>query len=436
MASCEVDSLPSRIARAAARDRRACAAQELFEHADGVLDTSDIERVHDMRVATRRLRAVLEIFAPCFPTRAASSRVLRDVKALADALGERRDPDVQIEASAAFARRGDGGPSSPGVERLLRRAARSARRAGNEVLAAALERGRSAATCAAALLRARATPPRRRSHEGPQGQGPRPRRAAGRQRRAHRARSRLDELCAFMPRALDPARGRARCTTCASPPSACATSSRSTAPLLRRPTPRPPSKRRQGAAGPARRDPRLRRAAPRACASSLDELAAPTPPRSSSARGATPRTSTRALCAQAPHRRRLARPGRAARSTCAPAATCCSRASSSSWQRATSARASARAWSTPSRERPRTRADRRHGSPTTADRALAARISEPIDGPAQQPIRDVRPSRPRRPSVRASTRPELYFNRELSWLEFNDRVLQLAEDPTCRCSSA
>jgi polyphosphate kinase len=26
-------------------------------------------------------------------------------------------------------------------------------------------------------------------------------------------------------------------------------------------------------------------------------------------------------------------------------------------------------------------------------------------------------------------RPELYFNRELSWLEFNDRVLQLAEDP-------
>ena len=33
--------------------------------------------------------------------------------------------------------------------------------------------------------------------------------------------------------------------------------------------------------------------------------------------------------------------------------------------------------------------------------------------------------------------PELYFNRELSWLDFNDRVLQLAEDPNrCRCSSA
>ena len=35
---------------------------ELAAHAQGVLDTGDIERVHDMRVATRRLRATLEIF--------------------------------------------------------------------------------------------------------------------------------------------------------------------------------------------------------------------------------------------------------------------------------------------------------------------------------------------------------------------------------------
>src|SRR4051794_23895765 len=41
-------------------------ADELRAAADGVLDTDDIERVHDMRVATRRLRAVLEIFAPCW----------------------------------------------------------------------------------------------------------------------------------------------------------------------------------------------------------------------------------------------------------------------------------------------------------------------------------------------------------------------------------
>ena len=42
---------------------------ELFSFSEGVLDTSDIERVHDMRVASRRLRAALEIFAPCFPKR-------------------------------------------------------------------------------------------------------------------------------------------------------------------------------------------------------------------------------------------------------------------------------------------------------------------------------------------------------------------------------
>src|SRR3954449_7420897 len=77
-------------------------ARELFAHADGVLDTEDIERVHDMRVATRRLRAVLEIFAPCFDP-AAFRPALKEVKALADALGERRDPDVHIAALEAFA---------------------------------------------------------------------------------------------------------------------------------------------------------------------------------------------------------------------------------------------------------------------------------------------------------------------------------------------
>ncbi len=70
-------------------------AEELFAHSGGVLDTDDIEGVHDMRVASRRLRAVLELFAPCFPKRELRS-ALKEVKRLADALGERRDPDVAI----------------------------------------------------------------------------------------------------------------------------------------------------------------------------------------------------------------------------------------------------------------------------------------------------------------------------------------------------
>jgi CHAD domain-containing protein len=76
-------------------------AGELTENAQGVLDTGDIERVHDMRVATRRLRAALEIFEPCFPAEAYAEG-LAEVKRLADALGERRDRDVAIAALHAF----------------------------------------------------------------------------------------------------------------------------------------------------------------------------------------------------------------------------------------------------------------------------------------------------------------------------------------------
>lgn len=123
-------------ALAAARTVRV-RADELFAHAEGVLDTSDIERVHDMRVASRRLRAVLEIFEPCFP-RADFKTVLGDVKALADALGERRDPDVHVEAMESFAAAVPAA-SRPGVEALVRRL-RARQAHGNDVLAVALER--------------------------------------------------------------------------------------------------------------------------------------------------------------------------------------------------------------------------------------------------------------------------------------------------------
>jgi len=76
--------------------------RELADHSAGVLDTSDIENVHDMRVASRRLRAALEVFMPCFPAQPAKS-VLEEVKALADALGERRDADVAIATLDSFA---------------------------------------------------------------------------------------------------------------------------------------------------------------------------------------------------------------------------------------------------------------------------------------------------------------------------------------------
>lgn len=118
--------------------RRAVAvrAQEVFEHAAGVLDVSDIERVHAMRVSTRRLRAVLEIFAPAFPAGEVRP-LLREVKALADALGVRRDPDVAIAALRDFA--GEAAAADrPGVLGLAAEF-EAEQSAANETLARALE---------------------------------------------------------------------------------------------------------------------------------------------------------------------------------------------------------------------------------------------------------------------------------------------------------
>jgi len=125
-------------AHAAARIVRV-RANELFEAEENVLDTNDIERVHDMRVASRRLRAVLEIFEPCFPS-GDYKTVLRDVKKLADALGERRDPDVHIEDMEAFERSVQA-TLRPGIDALVARL-RERQARGNDTLTAALEHAR------------------------------------------------------------------------------------------------------------------------------------------------------------------------------------------------------------------------------------------------------------------------------------------------------
>ena len=123
-------------ARAAALTVRA-RADELFAISPAdVLDTGDIERVHDMRVASRRLRAVLEIYAPCFE-RDRFRAVLADVKALADALGARRDPDVQLAALDKL-RAAMPEADHPGID-LLAEDVRREQAHGNEILAVALE---------------------------------------------------------------------------------------------------------------------------------------------------------------------------------------------------------------------------------------------------------------------------------------------------------
>jgi CHAD domain-containing protein len=60
----------------------------------------DADAIHDMRVATRRLRAALKLFGG-----AGARQVDRDVKRLQDALGDVRDVQVQLEWLASVARR-------------------------------------------------------------------------------------------------------------------------------------------------------------------------------------------------------------------------------------------------------------------------------------------------------------------------------------------
>ena len=112
-------------------------ADEVFAFRDRALDTSDIEGVHDMRVATRRLRAVMEIFAVCFP-KEQHRRALKEVKELADTLGERRDPDVMIDGLEKVAQ--SLGPADRSGIRQLERSLRDEQAEANERLAAMLDR--------------------------------------------------------------------------------------------------------------------------------------------------------------------------------------------------------------------------------------------------------------------------------------------------------
>ena len=123
-------------------------AAELLGHADGVLDTAEIEGVHDMRVATRRLRAALEVFAPCFP-KADHKRVLKEVKAIADALGERRDRDVAIASLSSFAEQMPT-PDRPGIASLIGRFRREQDEA-NEALGRLRRRRTGSSGCTLAL---------------------------------------------------------------------------------------------------------------------------------------------------------------------------------------------------------------------------------------------------------------------------------------------
>lgn len=74
---------------------------EMISFEQGTIDGSDIEALHDMRVASRRVQAVLKIFRGAFPKKGFKDEYA-EIRSLIQALGEVRDYDVFIDKTEKF----------------------------------------------------------------------------------------------------------------------------------------------------------------------------------------------------------------------------------------------------------------------------------------------------------------------------------------------
>ena len=80
---------------------------ELHSFAPAVLDPTEVKALHDMRIAAKRLRYVLEVTEPCFGPAARTG--VSEAKRLQEILGEIHDCDVMLpRAEAHVARLADG----------------------------------------------------------------------------------------------------------------------------------------------------------------------------------------------------------------------------------------------------------------------------------------------------------------------------------------
>jgi len=120
----------------------------LLRELHGVRCNEDREPVHQARVASRRVRAALSMFADCFKTKKAAKWPKR-IKKLTRELGAARDKDVQIEFIEGFLAALDGKDKKnrPGVERLLLRL-RQGREALQSEVVATLDKLEKAGTLA------------------------------------------------------------------------------------------------------------------------------------------------------------------------------------------------------------------------------------------------------------------------------------------------
>jgi triphosphatase len=86
--------------------------KKLTEHETGVRAGADRDAIHDMRVASRRLRSMLHLFTPFYRKRAIKPYA-KSLRQIAKQLGTVRDLDVlQIKAEQYLADRPDAAPDS------------------------------------------------------------------------------------------------------------------------------------------------------------------------------------------------------------------------------------------------------------------------------------------------------------------------------------
>ena len=69
---------------------------EMISHEKGTLEGSDIEELHDMRVASRRVQAVMKVFREAFP-KGEFKKQYKVIRGLKDELGVIRHYDVFID---------------------------------------------------------------------------------------------------------------------------------------------------------------------------------------------------------------------------------------------------------------------------------------------------------------------------------------------------
>jgi len=94
--------------------------RSLSREIEGVLEAKDIEFIHRMRVASRRIRSCLPLFEECFPSK--KYRTWRkEIRNITRALREARDADEQIALLKAYTENLKEESLSPGAQRFLLR---------------------------------------------------------------------------------------------------------------------------------------------------------------------------------------------------------------------------------------------------------------------------------------------------------------------------